>query len=336
VAAQAASLPSLVPGTHISHIVIQGPGPPPQDGAAQSASLRMLEPVTHPPCATTLDLDAQTDGTSVLIDLPPMSPPEVSLKAEEACGRLPRPPEARPCCDAQAPSLPSSSHLPPSHVDTQDNGPTPQDAVAAQEASLPSLVPKTPSRCRVAVTDPGESNCAIEVDPGCLHSRSCANELGPDGLRARSGGCDDVPDIMRPSYATVVATGYARCCANGIVPDSGSSAIEPAVTAHADISPGVPICPCCFLEDGSKVTFFELDSSNPYYCPECDISWTPRQAARFTDRDDFAEACRAIIGESCEEFLSGIEGTAPDTGNHVPPNSAKGGHCRCQRRSRRR
>ena len=72
-----------------------------------------------------------------------MSPPDVSLKAEEVCGRLPRPPEAPSSSDDQTVSLTSSSHLPPPHVDTQGNGPPHQDSVAAQAASLPSLGPGT-------------------------------------------------------------------------------------------------------------------------------------------------------------------------------------------------
>ena len=126
------SLPMLEPVRLLSQDATQDFSPPPQGGAAQSASLRMLEPGTHPPCVTTLDLGAPSDVASDSIDLPPMSPPDVSLLAEEVCGRLPRPPEARTSCDAQAASLPSSSHLPPSHVGTQDNGPTPHAASSFQ------------------------------------------------------------------------------------------------------------------------------------------------------------------------------------------------------------
>ena len=371
VVTQAASLSKAEPDLPL--VDTQDFCPPPLVGAAQSASLRMLEPDTHLPNVTTLDLGAQTDVPSVLFDLPPMSPPDGSLKAEEVCGRLPRPPEARSSCDAQAASLPSSSHLPPSHVDIQDNGLPPQESVAAQgygpppqdgaaqSTSLPNLEPGThlsqvatrdigpppqpvcshgvgpvcaPSRCCVAVTEPGDRNCANEVDPVCLHSRSCANELGPDELHTCSCVSGDVPDLTRPSYANVVATGCARSCANGIVPDSGSCAIDPAVTADAYIASafledrpqhaqGAPICPCCFC-DGDKVA---LESRPTNWCPVCQISWSPEQAARFNDLDDYD----ALAG-----FSSGIEGTDPATGNKVPPNSAKGGHCRRQRRSRRR
>ena len=296
------------------------------------------------------DLGARANVASGLFDLPTMPPPSVSLKTEVVCGRLPRPPEARPSCGALAVNLLSTSHPPPSQVDFQDFGPPPQGSVAPKlepgthlsQVTNQDIGPPPQPACSlgagpdcslgVAVAVPGDRNCANEVDPGCLHSRSCANELGPDALRIRSGVCEVVPDRTRPSDATVVATGCACCCANGIDPDSGSCAIDPAVTAGAHIAPAslVPICPCGLLVDGSKFTVFDLVSSNPYWRSECLSSWSPKQAARSNDRDVFAEVCRVVryaiyvdawtLAEAIA--LSGTVGTDPGTGNKVPPISA--------------
>ena len=215
---QAASLPMLEPDSHLSHAATQDVSPPPQGAADQAASLPKLEPGTHLSQVTT-----QHFGP----------PPQDQDAAQNASLLEPDTHQGYgpPSQDGAAQSsslhkLEPDPHL--SQVTTQGVHPPPQPACSHGVDPVCA-----PSRSCVAVAAPGNRNCANEVDPVCLHFRSCTNEFGPDTLRTRSSGREEVPGLTRPSWARVVATGCARSCANGNVPDCGSCAIDPAVTADA-------------------------------------------------------------------------------------------------------
>ena len=266
VAAQAASLPSLGPGANISHIAIQGLGPPPLGGATKAASLHKLEPDPHLSQVTIpnigllgtvthaasmfqapVDLDGGGDATRVIrdsVDRPRVSQPHEHARADSC------PPGvgALPPAAAAAPSPPQPialwrAPMPQAHASRLRKSASESALVGRVEEigaqlklstnkNLGSCAPARP--CCQNQELSGDRNGANEVDPGCLHSRSCANELGPDGLRTCSGASGDVPDLTRPCHATVVTPGYAHCCASDSGPDSGACVIDPPVAAASD------------------------------------------------------------------------------------------------------